>query len=61
MCGLVAKMPIAMLVQDMAVVMEIIPTLTGSGKAMLLWLQMQSPLQVVVDNTRENVQIMRLN
>ena len=32
MCGLVAKMPIAMLVQDMAVVMEIIPTLTGSGK-----------------------------
>mgnify|MGYP006971428014 CR=1 FL=1 len=39
MCGLVAKMPIAMLVQDMAVVMEIRPTLTGSGKEAMQNLQ----------------------
>jgi hypothetical protein len=36
------------------------PTLTESGKAILLWLQKQSPLLVVLDNTRENVQIVRL-
>lgn len=45
MCGLVAKMPIAMLVQDMAVVMEIIPTLTGSGKEAMQNLQPRYPLQ----------------
>lgn len=45
LCGLVAKMPIAMLVQDMAVVMEIIPTLTGSGKEAMQNLQPRYPLQ----------------
>ncbi len=43
MCDLVAKMPIAV-VQDMAVVMVISPTLTGSGKAMQN-LQPLHPLQ----------------
>ena len=45
MCDLVAKMPIAMLVQDMAVVMEIRPTLTGSGKEAMQNLQPLYPLQ----------------
>jgi len=38
-------MPIAMLVQDMAVVMEIISTLTGSGKEAMQYLQPRFPLQ----------------
>jgi len=38
-------MPIAMLVQDMAVVMEIRPTLTGSGKEAMQNLQPLCPFQ----------------
>ena len=49
MCDLVAKMPIAMLVQDMAVGMEIRPTHTGSGKEAMQNLQLLYPLQDGID------------
>ena len=44
MCDLVAKMPISM-VQNMAVVMVIRLTLTGSGKEVMQNLQPLYPLQ----------------